>query len=108
MRKKFENEQRKVADFCNDLNYKFRHKKETIGNLENMVNELEKENRKITENYDKKIMDIDIENQKLQKRIKDREELYKKQEDEIGEKSAKMNGLNFDIHRQNRKRKYRK
>ena len=101
MRKKYEDEQRKVAEFCNDLNFKFRHEKETLGSLENIVYDLEKENRKITENYDKKIADIDNENQKLQKRIKDREELYKIQLEEIAEKSAKMNGLNTDINRQN-------
>ena len=101
MRKNFENEQRKVAEFCNDLNFKFRHEKETLGNLENIVNELEIEIKEIADNYDKKISEIDTENQKLQKRIKDREELHRIQLGEISEKSAKINSLNFDIHRQN-------
>ena len=100
LRQTYETEQRKIANYCNDLSYKFRHMEKTISDYENTVKSMKKQNEDLADAYDKKIEEIDKENKKLQKRIDDRIELYNHQKDEIYEKTAKVDNLGIEIQRQ--------
>ena len=96
----YETEQRKIANYCNDLSAKFRNMEKTISDYENTVQSMKKQNEDLADAYDKKIEEIDKENKKLQKRIDDRIELYNHQKDEIYEKTAKVDNLGVEIQRQ--------
>jgi chromosome segregation ATPase len=100
LRHTYETEQRKIANYCNDLSAKFRNMEKTISDYENTVSSMKKQNEELADAYDKKIEEIDKENKKLQKRIDDRIELYNHQKDEIYEKSAKVDNLGVEIKRQ--------
>ena len=100
LRHTYETEQRKIANYCNDLSSKFRNMEKTISDYENTVQSMKKQNEDLADAYDKKIEEIDKENKKLQKRIDDRIELYNHQKDEIYEKSAKVDNLGVEIKRQ--------
>ena len=100
LRHTYENEQRKIANYCNDLSAKFRNMEKTISDYENTVQSMKKQNEDLADAYDKKIEEIDKENKKLQKRIDDRIELYNHQKDEIYEKTAKVDNLGVEIQRQ--------
>lgn len=95
----YEREQKKIADYCNELNYKFHHMEKTISDYENTVKNITKENQDLVTMYDKKIEEIDLENKKIQKRIDDRIELFEHQKNEIFDKTAKINFLKVEIQR---------
>lgn len=96
----YEKEQRKIADYCNDLSYKFRNFEKTIRNYETTVNNMKKENEELADAYDVKIESIDKDIGKLNNRIANRIELYEHQKDQISEKTAKINNLGDEIQRQ--------
>ena len=100
LRHTYENEQRKIANYCNDLSAKFRNMEKTISDYENTVQSMKKQNEDLADAYDKKIEEIDKENKKLQKRIDDRIELYNHQRNEIYVKSTKVDNLGVEIKRQ--------
>ena len=100
LRHTYETEQRKIANYCNDLSAKFRNMEKTIRDYENTVQMMKKQNEDLADAYDKKIEEIDKENKKLQKRIDDRIELYNHQKNEIYEKTAKVDLLGVEIQRQ--------
>ena len=100
LRHTYETEQRKIANYCNDLSLKFRNMEKTIADYENTVKSMKKQNEDLADAYDKKIEEIDKENKKLQKRIDDRIELYNHQKNEIYEKTAKVDILSVEIKRQ--------
>ena len=85
LRHTYETEQRKIANYCNDLSLKFRNMEKTIADYENTVKSMKKQNEDLADAYDKKIEEIDKENKKLQKRIDDRIELYNHQKTELPE-----------------------
>ena len=93
----YEKNQKEMASYINDLNYKFRNYDETVRNYESAMNKLRKENQKLTNEYDKKIEKIEKENNKLKKRVEDRIELYLHQKGEIEEKTAKTKNLEKEI-----------
>ena len=93
----YERNQKEIASYINDLNYKFRNYDETVRNYESAMNKLRKENKKLTDEYDKKIERIEKENNKLKKRVEDRIELYLHQKGEIEEKTAKTRNLEKEI-----------
>ncbi len=72
LRHTYETEQRKIANYCNDLSLKFRNMEKTIADYETTVKSMKKQNEDLADAYDKKIEEIDKENKKLQKRIDDR------------------------------------
>ena len=100
LRHTYETEQRKIANYCNDLSLKFRNMEKTIADYEATVKSMKKQNEDLANAYDKKIEEIDKENKKLQKRIDDRIELYNHQKNEIYEKKAKVDLLGVEIQRQ--------
>jgi len=100
LRHTYETEQRKIANYCNDLSFKFRNMEKTIKDYETTIQNMKKQNDELADAYDKKIEEIDLENKKLQKRIDDRIELYNHQKDEIYEKTAKVDNLGIEIQRQ--------
>ena len=100
LRHTYETEQRKIANYCNDLSLKFRNMEKTIADYESTVKSMKKQNEELADAYDKKIEEIDKENKKLQKRIDDRIELYNHQKNEIYEKTAKIDILGVEIQRQ--------
>ena len=100
LRQAYETEQRRIANYCNELSYKFRNMEKTISDYENTVQSMKKQNAELADAYDKKIEEIDKENRKLQKRIDDRIELYNHQKNEIYEKTAKVDLLGVEIQRQ--------
>ena len=100
LRHTYETEQRKIANYCNDLSLKFRNMEKTIADYETTVKSMKKQNEDLADAYDKKIEEIDKENKKLQKRIDDRIELYNHQKNEIYEKTAKVDILGVEIQRQ--------
>ena len=100
LRHTYETEQRKIANYCNDLSLKFRNMEKTIADYEATVKSMKKQNEDLADAYDKKIEEIDKENKKLQKRIDDRIELYNHQKNEIYEKKAKVDILGVEIQRQ--------
>ena len=97
MRYFYEKNQRSIASYINDLNYKFRNYDETINKNETYIKKMKKENKILQNEYDKKIEQIENENEKLKKRIKDRIELYMHQKGQIDEKSAKTQNLEKEI-----------
>ena len=97
LRLTYEKNQKEIASYINDLNYKFRNYDETINKYESGLNKLRKENQKLTNEYDKKIEKIEKENNKLKKRVQDRIELYLHQKGEIEEKTAKTKNLEKEI-----------
>ena len=97
MRITYEKNQKEIALYINDLNYKFRNYDETINKYESAMSKLRKENQKLTNEYDKKIEKIEKENNKLKKRVQDRIELYLHQKGEIEEKTAKTKNLEKEI-----------
>ena len=97
LRLTYEKNQKEIALYINDLNYKFRHYDETVNKYEYTMNKLRKENMKLTNEYDKKIEKIEKENNKLKKRVQDRIELYLHQKGEIEEKTAKTKNLEKEI-----------
>ena len=100
LRHTYETEQRKIANYCNDLSLKFRNMEKTIADYESTMKSMKKQNEDLADAYDKKIEEIDKENKKLQKRIDDRIELYNHQKNEIYEKTAKVDILGVEIQRQ--------
>ena len=100
LRHTYETEQRKIANYCNDLSLKFRNMEKTIADYESTVKSMKKQNEDLADAYDKKIEEIDKENKKLQKRIDDRIELYNHQKNEIYEKTAKVDLLGVEIQQQ--------
>ena len=100
LRHTYETEQRKIANYCNDLSLKFRNMEKTIADYESTVKSMKKQNEDLADAYDKRIEEIDKENKKLQKRIDDRIELYNHQKNEIYEKTAKVDLLGVEIQRQ--------
>ena len=100
LRQAYETEQRRIANYCNELSYKFRNMEKTISDYENTVQSMKKQNAELADAYDKKIEEIDKENRKLQKRIDDRIELYNHQKNEIFDKKAKVDSLGVEIKRQ--------
>lgn len=97
MRVTYEKNQKEIALYINDLNYKFRNYDETINKYETAMNKLRRENQKLTNEYDRKIEKIEKENYKLKKRVQDRIELYLHQKGEIEEKTAKTKNLEKEI-----------
>ena len=97
MRVTYEKNQKEIALYINDLNYKFRNYDETINKYESAMNKLRRENQKLTNEYDRKIEKIEKENYKLKKRVQDRIELYLHQKGEIEEKTAKTKNLEKEI-----------
>ena len=96
----YEKNQKKIASYINDLNFKFRNYDQTISNYENSIYKMKRENRNLQNEYDKKIEEIEIENEKLKKRIRDRIELYMHQKGQIDEKSVKTQNLENEIQAQ--------
>ena len=96
----YEKNQKKIASYINDLNYKFRNYDQTIRNYENSIYKMKRENKDLQNQYDKKIEDIEKENEKLKKRIRDRIELYMHQKGQIDEKSVKTQNLENEIQAQ--------
>ena len=93
----YEKNQKEIASYINDLNYKFHNYDETINKYESMMKKLRRENQKLTNEYDKKIEIIEKENNKLKKRVQDRIELYLHQKGEIEEKTIKSKNLEKEI-----------
>lgn len=97
MRYIYEKNQKSIASYINDLNYRFRNYDNTIYQFESSIKKIKKENRDLQNEYDKKIEAIENENEKLKKRIRDRIELYMHQKGQIDEKSAKTQNLENEI-----------
>ena len=97
MRYIYEKNQKSIASYINDLNYKFRNYDTTIRQFESNIRRMKKENKNLQNEYDKKIEEIEKENEKLKKRIRDRIELYIHQKGQIHEKSAKTKNLENEI-----------
>lgn len=97
----YEKNQKSIASYINDLNYKFRNYDETIKQHDFNINKMKRENKKLQNDYDKKIEEIEKENEKLKKRIRDRIELYLHQKGQIEEKSSKTQNLEKEINMQN-------
>jgi chromosome segregation ATPase len=100
LRNTYENEQRKIAAYCNDLRAKFENMEKTINDYENAISNLKQENKDIAEAYEKKIEEIDNENKKTVKKIDDRIDLYNKQKREILENENKIENLLKEIEQQ--------
>lgn len=100
LRKKYEKEQKSLADYCNSLSHKFRNMDQTINEYETIIKDLKKENEKIADDYDKKIEQLDFENKKLSSRIDNRIELFNHQKNEILDKEGKANLLSQEIQSQ--------
>ena len=100
MRYIYEKNQKSIANYINDLNYKFRNYDETISQNEKAIYKMKKENRALQNEYDKKIEAIELENEKLKKRIRDRIELFMHQKGQIDEKSAKTKNIENEIQMQ--------
>ena len=100
MRYFYEKNQKSIAAFVNDLNFKFRNYDQTISQYEASILKMKKDNRKLQNDYDKKIEDIELENEKLKKRIRDRVELYMHQKGKIDEKTVKTQNLENEIQNQ--------
>jgi hypothetical protein len=97
LRLTYEKNQKEMASYINNLNYKFRHYDETVKEFESMMNKLKGENKKLANEYDKKIEKIEKENDKLKKRVQDRIDLYIYQKGEIEEKTVKTKNLENEI-----------
>ncbi len=97
LRLTYEKNQKEMASYINNLNYKFRHYDETVKEFESMMNKLKGENKKLENEYDKKIEKIEKENDKLKKRVQDRIDLYIYQKGEIEEKTVKTKNLENEI-----------
>ena len=93
----YEKNQKELASYINDLNYKFRNYDETVNKYESVMRKLRRENQKLTNEYDKKIEKIEKENNKLKKRVQDRIELFLHQKGEIEEKTVKTKNLEKEI-----------
>ena len=100
MRYFYEKNQKTIAAFVNDLNFKFRNYDQTILQYESSILKMKKDNKKLQNDYDKKIEDIELENEKLKKRIRDRIELYMHQKGKIDEKTVKTQNLENEIQNQ--------
>lgn len=97
LRLTYEKNQKEMASYINNLNYKFRHYDETVKEFESMMNKLKGENKKLANDYDKRIEKIERENDKLKKRVQDRIDLYIYQKGEIEEKTVKTKNLENEI-----------
>ena len=97
LRLTYEKNQKEMASYINNLNYKFRHYDETVKEFESKMNKLKGENKKLANEYDKKIEKIERENDKLKKRVQDRIDLYIYQKGEIEEKTVKTKNLENEI-----------
>ena len=97
LRLTYEKNQKEIASYINNLNYKFRHYDETVKEFEEMMNKLKSDNNKLANEYDKKIEKIEKENAKLKKRVQDRIDLYVYQKGEIEEKTVKTKNLENEI-----------
>ena len=97
LRLTYEKNQKEIASYINNLNYKFRHYDETVKEFEEMMNKLKSDNNKLANDYDKKIEKIEKENAKLKKRVQDRIDLYVYQKGEIEEKTVKTKNLENEI-----------
>ena len=100
LRNKYESEQKRIANYCNDLKYKFRNMQETIQNYEDSITAMKEENAKLSDEYDKKISEIEKENQKIVKKIDDRIELFEHQKRVIEENENKVEMLLKEIETQ--------
>ena len=100
MRYFYEKNQKSIAGFVNDLNFKFRNYDQTISQYEASILKMKKDNKKLQNDYDKKIEEIELENEKLKKRIRDRVELYMHQKGKIDEKTVKTQNLENEIQNQ--------
>ena len=80
LRHTYETEQRKIANYCNDLSLKFRNMEKTIADYENTVKSMKKQNEDLADAYDKKIEEIDKENNLhdvvLKDKFKDRKTVF--------------------------------
>ena len=100
LRNKYEGEQKRIAEYCNDLKRKFQNMEQTIKDYEETIQSMNKENVDLQEAYERKIEQIEKDNQKLEKKIDDRINLHNQQKREIIENQNKVEGLKRDIEQQ--------
>ena len=100
LRNKYEGEQKRIAEYCNDLKRKFQNMEKTIQDYEDTIKSMNKENVDLQEAYERKIEQIEKDNQKLEKKIDDRINLHNQQKREIIENQNKVEGLKRDIEQQ--------
>ena len=100
LRNKYESEQRRIANYCNDLKCKFRNMQKTIKDYEDSIAAMKEENKKLSDEYDRKIAEIEKENKNIVKKIDDRIELFNHQKRVIIENENKVDLLVKEIETQ--------
>lgn len=100
LRNKYEAEQRRIANYCNDLKLKFKNVDKTISDYETTIASMKEENIKLADAYDKKIEQIEKENKKIVTRIDDRIDVFNHQKAEIIENETKVDDLIKEIEQQ--------
>lgn len=100
LRNKYESEQRRIANYCNDLKSKFNNMQKTIKDYEDSIAAMKEENQKLSDEYERKIAEIEAENQKIVKKIDDRIELFNHQKRIIIENESKVDNLIKEIETQ--------
>ena len=100
LRNKYESEQRRIANYCNDLKCKFRNMQKTIKDYEDSIAAMKEENKKLSDEYEKKIAEIEKENKSIVKKIDDRIELFNHQKRVIIENENKVDLLIKEIETQ--------
>ena len=100
LRNKYEGEQKRIAEYCNDLKRKFQNMEQTIKDYEDTIQSMNKENVDLQEAYEKKIEQIEKDNLKLEKKIDDRINLYNQQKREIIDNQNRVEGIKKDIEQQ--------
>lgn len=90
VRHEYEDDQRNIANYCNDLKKKFSNIEKTIEDYEQTVSRIKNENIQIKENYDKKIEELEKENKKMLERLEDRLNIVKTQRNKIREVELKI------------------
>lgn len=95
-RDNYEIEQKKIAKYCNDIAYKYRHMEETVKAYKKEVTTLKNIYKRLNEQYDNKINNIEQENKKILNRINNRIELFVHNKNEIEEKKIKVKLMKND------------
>ncbi len=84
-----EYEQLDVANYCNDLKYKFKNIEKTVEDYESLINKLELENQKINKTQSEKIEEITKENNEIKARLDEKLKIAKTQRSTIKELELK-------------------
>jgi len=83
LRNKYENEQIRITNYCNDLKRKHSNIEQTKVDYENKIELLKYQNQQLAKEYDLKINTLNNENRNLNEQITDRINLYNNNKTEI-------------------------